>query len=186
MRGAVSGDGKSSTRTYNLTIAMNVTCQTNQYGEAEGRSVTNLVGLSTRMNRWQFCHSVRSWVLCRYWCSWYGWSVDELQMPEQFDMIKQTFINNWTDGFSKYLSLLGIVFYTIIPIIPLHSAMDASLCVNFIVLCTSWRIGDRIFAVATPYTQNRQPTDLKLLQLTDSLHCKLKTHLFTNFKEQAD
>jgi len=86
-------------------------------------------------------------------------------MPEQCDMTKQTFINNWTDSSSEYLSLLGIVFYIISPVLPLQSAMDASLCVNLIVLCTSWRIGNRIFAVATPYTQNRQPTDQKLLQL---------------------
>ena len=52
-------------------------------------------------------------------------------------MTKQTFINNWTDSSSEYLSLLGIVFYIISPVLPLQSAMDASLCVNLIVLCTS-------------------------------------------------
>jgi len=62
--------------------------------------------------------------------------------------------------------------------IPGRSTLRTSSCGNLIVPRTRRRIGDRAFSVAAPQAWNRLPTELKLLQSTDSFRCDLKTFLF--------
>ena len=58
-----------------------------------------------------------------------------------------------------------------------RSTLRASSRGNFVVPRTRRRIGDRAFSVAAPRAWNRLPTELKLLQSTDSFR-DLKTCLF--------
>jgi len=51
---------------------------------------------------------------------------------------------------------------------------------------TRRRIGDRAFSVAAPRAWNRLPTELKLLQSTDSFRCDLKTFLFDSVYGHQD
>jgi len=67
---------------------------------------------------------------------------------------------------------------TSVAIIPGRSILHASSCRNLVVPRTRRRIGDRASSLAAPQAWNRLPTELKLLQLTDSFCRDLKTFLF--------
>jgi len=60
-------------------------------------------------------------------------------------------------------------------------SLCSSSCGNLVVPWTRRRIGDRASSVAAPRAWNRLPTELKLLQSTDSFRHDLKTFLFYSF-----
>ena len=64
-----------------------------------------------------------------------------------------------------------------------HSSITSLLLLS---LLKRRQIGDRAFSVAAPRAWNMLPTELKLLQLTDSFRRDLKTFLFNSVYVHQD